>query len=315
MTSIMKAATSFSKVAERGIPMGFQDVIRDGHDALISAGLDFQVVSTPLSTLTDAKFADRWHAAVRSNDGAIIGVNSDRFVHHQPQDLAALGEAIISIRDDAYFSGGGQSKDGRTQFLVVTLGDEPTGGAGGTYQNILLVNGTNGNAMLRAVAFNFRLYCMNQFPSIMRDGSELFKLGHTWSAKQALPTAVKALQDATRIWDDMDREIERLMSIEVSGAKVTELAQQIAGVKPADKVEGEANRALTEWNKRFEAIVDEWRAEHNDDVRNTAWGMVMAAQGVDEHHGRVRGGDRDQQRMARIIGNTYPLMNRALALV
>ena len=295
--------------------MGFQDLIRTGQDALVAAGLDFNVVSTPLSTLTDAAFADRWHAAVRSNDGAIIGMNSSKFVHHQPSDLASLGEAIIQIREDAYFSGGGQSNDGRTQFLVVTLGDQPMGGAGGTYQNILLVNGTNGNAMLRAIAFNFRLACMNQFPAIRKHGAELFKLGHTWNAKSALPTAVKALQDATRLWDEMDREIERLLSIEVTGAKVSELAQQIAGVKPADKGGEEANRALTEWNKRFEAVVDEWRAEHNDDVRNTAWGMVMAAQGVDEHHSRVRGGNRDQQRMARIIGNSYPLMNRALELV
>jgi hypothetical protein len=309
----MKASTSFSQAAERGIPLAFQDVTRDGYDALVAAGLNYTIEDVPLSNLTDARFANRWHAAVRSNDGALIGVNSSRFAHHQPQDLAVLGEAIVSIRDDAYFSAGGQSADGRTQFLIVTLGEGFDDGDGGMYRNILLLNGTNGNAMLQGIAFNHRVVCMNQFPAIRKGGASLFKLGHTWSAKLALPTAVTALQDATRIWDDMDREIERLLSIPITYPG--ELAEQIAGVKPADKEEGQANRALTEWEKRFTAIVDEYRADWNANIHGTGWGMVMAAQAVDEHHGRVRGGERDLQRINRIAEDRYPMMTRALALV
>jgi hypothetical protein len=309
MNTIMQAGASFSTVAERGIPLAFQNLIRNGSDALDAADLNFSVDSKPLSELTDARFADRWHAAVRSNDGAIIGVNSNRFVHHQPSDLAALGEAIVSIRDDAFFSAGGQSKDGRTQFLVVTLNGEPiVGRDGGYFSSILLTNGTNGNAMLRGVAFSTRLICMNQFPSIRKNGAELFKLGHTWSARQAIPTAVKALQDAARIWDEMDVTIERLLNTPVQ--QPFTVAEQIAGVKPEEE-----GRARTEWEKRFDAIVREYTADYNADISGSAWGMVMAAQAVDEHHGRAREGNRMIQRINRINRNTYPMMERALALV
>lgn len=309
MGTIMKAGTSFSTVPERGIPLEFADVIRDGNDALKAAGLDFIIESKPLSELTEARFAERWHAAVRSNDGAIIGVNSHRFVHHQPFDLAALGEAIIQIREDAFFSAGGQSKDGRTQFLVVTLNDEPiVGKDGGYFSNILLTNGTNGNAMLRGTAFATRLHCMNQFPSIFQGGAELFKLGHTWSAQQALPTAVKALQDATREWDQMDRDIERLLSTPITDPIA--VASEIAGQRPSEE-----GRALTEWNKRLDAIYEEYRAEYNTNIQGTAWGMVMAAQAVDEHHGRAKNGNRQLQRVGRIATHNFPLMNRALELV
>lgn len=309
----MATSSSFSKVAERGVPLAFQDVIRDPGDALTAAGLDYSIDDLPLSELTDAKFANRWHAAVRSSDGAIVGVNSSRFYHHQPHDLAILGDAIVQIRDDAYFSAGGESTDGRTQFLVVTLGEGIDTGGGQMYRNILLMNGTNGNAMLQGIAFNFRVVCMNQFPAIRRGGATLFKLGHTWSASQAMPTAIAALQDATRVWDDMDREIERLLSTPITSPGA--VAETIAGHRPADKEEGQPNRALTEWEKRVEAIMDEYQADWNAEVRGTGWGMVMAAQGVDEHCSRVRGGNRELQRLTRVAEDRYPLMNRALAVV
>ena len=309
MNRIAMAGTSFSQVADRGVPLAFQTTIRDGQEALAAAGIDYRVDSVPLSTLTDAPMAARFHAAVRSSDGAIVGVNSSRFAHHQPSDLAALGDAIIRVRGDAYYSAGGQSHDGRLQFLAVTLNEEPIMGVdGGYFHNVLLVNGTNGNSMLKGIPFNFRLGCMNQFPKLMRRGeSAIFKLGHRWSARQAMGTAIAAVQDAMVTFDDMDREMHRLLEVEVSNP--FGFAAEIAGPRPDD------GRARTEWDKRFDAIVAEYHADHNEPVRGTAWGMVMAAQGVDEHGSRCKNGRRGLQRHLRVVNGSYPLASRALALV
>jgi hypothetical protein len=307
--SILKAASSFNTPEGRTVPLGFTDTIRDGWQALDAAGINYRIESLPLSDLTDAPMADRFHAAVRSSDGAIVGVNSDKFVHHQPSDLAALGDAIVKVREDAYFSAGGQSRDGRLQFLVVTLNDTPFQGRdGGSFQSIMLVNGTNGNCLLRGVAFNFRLTCMNQFPAIRRNGANIFSLGHTWSAKQALPTAVTAIQTAAQVFDEFDWNMRRLLEVEIGNP--LGVAAEIAGKRPEEE-----GRALTEWNKRFDAIVAEYHADHNVHVRGTGWGVVMAAQGVDEHYSRVKHGERGLQRNMRIINGGYPLMERALALV
>jgi len=304
--AILKTSTSF-----RSTPMAF-DPCRDASEALIKAGLNYTVNSTPLSHLSpfDHPFADKFHAAVRSTDGAILGVNSNKFHHHQPEMLGVLADAVIKIRPDAYISAGGQSKDERTQFLVVTLDGEPIEGPHGRHnRNIMLLNGTNGNAMLQAIAFDFTFHCMNQFPLIRQNGSFLFRLGHTWNATQAIPTAITALQDAASAFDEFDRELRILLATPLLSSP-DDMFRQIVGAAPVKE-----GRGLTLWEDRLESLRAEYNADHNDYCHGTGLGVVMAAQAVDEHGSKVRGGERDLQRMSRVMSNTYPLMERALALV
>ena len=53
----------------------------------------------------------------------------------------------------------------------------------------------------------------------------------------------------------------------------------------------------------------------NTALVGTALGVVMAAQGADEHTSRVKKGQRDEQRIGRMITANYPLAARALVSV
>lgn len=312
--TIMKTATSFSDVAQRGVPLAITPV-RDAGTALERAGLNFTVDSTPLSSLMPNKYGSKFHAAVRSTDGAILGVNSARFEHHQPEMLGVLGEAIVKVHPDAFFSAGGQSPDERTQFLVVTLNQDPiVGRDGGHFHNVLLSNGTNGNRMFTGTAFDFRLFCLNQFRALFSTGAELFKLGHTWSATQAYPTAIKAVQDAVRTFDEMDRMIEKLLGTPLPASPM-QLIEKIVGDRPPAASDDKPGRLLTNWSQQVERMRSEYLADHNESARGTAWGMVMAAEAVDEHGSRGAADKRDSQRMNRVLSGDYPRMTRALALV
>lgn len=305
MSDIMKTTTSF---IERGIPCAI-DGVRDKHIALERAGLNYNVNSVPLSQLSDAKYANKFYAAIRSTDGAMLGVNSARFHHFQPSLLGDFAEAIIKIRPDAYINLGGQSLDERTQFLGVCLDGDAVKAPGGDgrYRYILMYNGTNGNRVFGGHAVTHELRCMNMFRALLKDGSQLFSLGHNFSARHLIPTALEAVQNAVKLYDEMDIEIERLLSVKVSNAM--DIIGKIAGERPDE------GRALTEWEKRFDAIVAEYRADYNDNIRGTAWGVVMAAEGADEHRSRVIRGNRDIQRVNRMLTGSYPLTSRALSLV
>jgi hypothetical protein len=305
MSAIMKTATSFRE--DRTIPCVIGS-LRDKNEALERAGLNYTINSVPLSQLSDAKYANKFYAAVRSTDGAMLGVNSSRFHHFQPSLLGDFAEAIIKIRPDAYINLGGQSLDERTQFLGVCLDESPvrTPGGDGRYRNILMYNGTNGNRVFGGHAVTLEMRCMNMFRALLKDGSQLFSLGHNFSSRLLIPTAIEAVQNAVKLYDEMDIEIERLLSIKV--AQPVELLGQIAGVRPDE------GRALTEWEKRFDALVAEYKADYNTNLRGTAWGIVMASEGADEHRSRVRG-NRDLQRVNRMLTGNYPLTTRALALV
>lgn len=305
MSEIMKTATSF---IERGIPCGI-GTSRDKDYALEAAGLNYTVNSVPLSQLSDAKYANKFYAAVRSTDGAMLGVNSSRFHHFQPSLLGDFAEAIIKIRPDAHINLGGQSLDERTQFLGVCLDDTPVKAAGGDgrYRHILMYNGTNGNRVFGGHAVTQEMRCMNMFRALLRGGSQLFSLNHNFSARLLIPTAMEAVQNAVKLYDEMDIEIERLLSVKID--RPVEMLGQIAGTRPDD------GRALTEWEKRFDALCAEYKADYNENIRGTAWGVVMAAEGADEHRSRVVRGNRDIQRVNRMLTGNYPLTTRALELV
>lgn len=304
---IMKTATSFA--TDRTVPCEIGR-ITDKRVALDLAGLNYTIDSVPLSTITPAKYAEKFYGAIRSTDGAMLGVNSSRFHHFQPSLLGDFAEAIVKIRPDAYINIGGQSTDERTQFLGVCLDGEAVASPGGDtrYRHILMYNGTNGNRVFGGHAVVQEMRCMNMFRALLKSGSQLFSLNHNFSAQHLVPKAMEAVQNAVRLYDEMDIEINRLLNVKID--QPVQLLGRIAGERPT-----EDGRGMTEWEKRFDALCAEYKADHNANLRGTAWGIIMAAEGTDEHRGRVRNGGRDIQRVSRILTNQYPLTQRALELV
>jgi hypothetical protein len=314
----MKTETSFRAhdLVTRGVPSQLMQTkrITDPEEALRLAGLDYTIESVPLNALSSQnhKYGNAFHAAVRSTDGAILGVNSSRFLHFQPKMLGAFAEAILKIRPDAYIELGGQSSDSRTQFLGIALDGEPVDSPGGDkrYRHILLYNGTNGNRKFGGHAVVFELRCMNMFRALMKSGSRLFSLSHNPNSQRLLSSAITAVQNAVRVYDEMDLEIEKLLNTKVTNNMTMSLMQKIAGKQPSQQ-----GRAYTEWERRYDLLLKECWADHNQNINGTAWGIVMAAEAVDEHYSKCRRGQRDFQRINRVLTNNYPLTERALALI
>lgn len=293
----------------RSFAANLPEAFTNADDALAAAGLNFTVDSVPGSQFVDAPHAGSFHIAVRSSDGAWLGVNSSRFAHYQPALLGQFGETVIRLRPEARFTAGGISRDGRTQFLMVTLDDQPIN-LGGIddpgYRNLLFVNGTNGNRMFSCYAVTSRLFCMNQFPTLMKGGHKLFSLGHNFKHASMVGMAMDAVIKAVEMQDEMDIAIRRLLATPAQH----DLFLDALGTMPE-----EPGKGRTIWEQRYSNVMDEYRAAHNANLHGTAWGQVMALQGVDEHFGRVRHGERDAQRLTRMVTNNYPLTNRALELL
>ena len=59
-------------------------------------------------------------------------------------------------------------------------------------------------------------------------------------------------------------------------------------------------------------MCEEYKADYNSNLRGTAWGIVMAAEGTDEHRSKVAKGKRDTQRITRMLTGNYPLTTTAM---
>jgi hypothetical protein len=303
MTKIMSTETSFTRHDTANLGEG----VYDGHEALALAGIDWTVEKLPLSTwVGGVKNAEKHTVNVRSTDGAIMGTNGKRYTVIQNSELAEFGNTVRKFRPDARFIGGGSSMTGELVFLQMELDDpiffgdpEDVG-----RRRLIFANDHNGNSPLYGAGVAHRIGCMNQWTGMLKDQRRIFRVSHTMTAKQRIAVAHHAVIEAVRQFDEVDAEIERLLNTPSGIASVT---TQIIGDRPT-----EAGRALTEWEKRLDALYDEYKADFNANLQGTALGIVMAAQGVDEHGGR-QVADRTQQRVNRILTANYPMMQKALA--
>lgn len=278
--------------------------VEHGEHALILAGLNWNVEVTPLSHLLDAPLAERTFISQRSDTAAVIGVNGNK--HHVIQNtaLAEFGDAIRQVRPDAQYVSGGCKNNGSTTFLMLELGDGFTIGGGDKIQRQLLIGTHHDGGKLFTAGVNFRPFCMNQWAGMMRGRTRLVEVSHTATADQRIKLAIKSLQAAVTMFDEWDLALQQLLT---QPAQLKQHMPAIVGDRP-DK----DGRALTEWENRVDRLWAEYQADWNNELIGTGLGVFMAAQGTDEHRGKVNGGKRDEQRVGRMIAGNYPLATRAL---
>lgn len=307
--TVMMSETSFTHGRSSVMPLNGAPTT--GAEALTAAGLDWTVARVPMSDLLgDVKNADRHSVTVRSTDGAIVGVNGGRHSLIQNEVLAEFGDTVQQFRPDARYIAGGASATGELVFLQMEL-DEPIRFGGDDdlgRRQLLFATDHNGRYPLFGAAVSFRLGCMNQWSGMMKDQQRIFSVRHTITADQRIKLAHHAVVEAVRQFDEMDRLINQLLDTPV---RLSEVEEAIVGKRPDDAT----GRAQTEWTKRSEALWAEYSADWNTHLAGTALGVVMAAQGVDEHAGRCKHGQREQQRLNRMVTSNYPMMHRALAAV
>jgi hypothetical protein len=155
------------------------------------------------------------------------------------------------------------------------------------------------------MASNFRPSCTNQWGELLRHSQRLTAVAHTASSEMRLREAVFTLQAAVTQFDEWDLALRELIA---TPAAMTTHLDNISGPRP-DK----AGRGLTIWENTRDRVWDEYGKAFNDNIVGTAYGVLMAAQGADEHTSKCGKGKRPEQQLGRLTTGRYPLARRAMA--
>ena len=279
-----------------------------GAEALAAAGINWQVNCEPLGKYMGNPGADQVFVSTRSDNGAIVGVNGKK---HRPIDntvLGELGDTIRTVVPQAQYIQGGQRNGGKSTFLMLDLGRELDLGGGDIVARNILLGTHHDGGRLFAVAANTRFWCSNQWTAFTRGTNRIVSISHTQSAEQNIKFAHFALETAMEELDVWDRALIELRDTRLDDATLRRAMR--AAVGPEPEKEG---RSKTEWSNRYDRIWAEYRENHNANLVGTMLGVVMAAQGSDEHLGRVaKKVGRDEQRVGRMIDGNYPQAARAM---
>lgn len=126
---------------------------------------------------------------------------------------------------------------------------------------------------------------------------------HTRFAEDRATDALAAIEGMLRSKDDLDREIERLLDIEITRQEAARLLKQaVIGQRP------EKGKKVAHWETRFDNIFKEW---DSSTMGSSAFDFVMAVQGYEQHRAPVRGGGREVKNVVSLIRDDFPMTKLA----
>jgi phage/plasmid-like protein (TIGR03299 family) len=290
--------------------------ITDAYEALRLAGLDWAVDELSLDNLLPTNpLANEHKLRLRRSDGAVLGVGSARYGVIQNDSLAHLSQAIVDFRPDAHIESAGALFHGKVAWFLIRLDDEAKSfGRKGDEQmfRYLLAYTSHDGSKPFAVRFtNVRVECMNTISLAWgKNASQLLHtVRHTSNALNYVYEAEAAVKEAVQTFSVMDMEIEALLNTEMRKPAAMSMFRTLLG-DPTDTPRGK-----TMWEKAFDGIVDEYNADHNANIKDTAWGAVMAVNGWELWGQTARGQSKPEKQMRHLLDGKYDLTSKALALV
>lgn len=251
--------------------------------------------------LTDRKMLVRsgWPTIEQSYD---LGVHSDKYgVITNEQAIGFITE-ILHHRPDAILQSVTTLYGGRIVFACIAFPetvkvrrrngqeDDKSTKLMGVYWS------HDGSHPLGVKYMNYEWVCENTFTPW--NAATGLVVRHTVHAADRADDALMAIRGMVTSMDDLDREIERLLTIEMSKTDARKAVKQVIGTQP-DKGKGKAH-----WEKRFDEIIAEWDATTDG---ATAFDFVMAVQGYEQHRQPVRGGGREVKNITRLIRDDFPM--------
>ena len=285
--------------------------LTDAYEAARLGGIDWEVDEILLSDILPNPLADEHKMRVRKTDGAILGIGSPRYGLIQNESLAHLSQEIIRFRPDAHVEAAGALFHGKVVWHLIALDDEVASlSAEEKHYRYLLVYTSHDGSKPFAVRFtNVRVQCMNTMSMAMGKASELLHtVRHTSNALAYVKEAEDSIKAAVQTFDLMDMEIEALLSQQMPKPVAISMFKEILG-EPTD-----SKRGQTMWESAFDGIVAEYNADFNDNIRNTAWGMVMAVNGYELWSQQSRGQTKGEKQFKHLLDGKYPMTQKAFDL-
>lgn len=306
---------------ERGVPWHGLGTPVDGlmtaEDAIVKAGLNWEVVAYPLSDefgVIPDKVAQR-----RATDHAYLGTVGDGFATVQNAEAFTFANALVAENPGkALYDTAGSLRGGRTVFLSMDLtAVAPINVAGEAFRTFLLIaNSHDGSKALHAAITPVRSVCMNTVNLALAEASTHIAIRHSGD-----PTAkIKAAQHALGVTIDYVRRFEEVaaaaMKAQVKDDRAEKILQRVFRMR--DTTLGDPEGKRYEDHAATRAFDIYQTADDLAPFRGTGWGLVNAvAEYVD--HERIYGKNRDDApdlRMTALVwGAGQQAVSQTLALV
>ena len=188
-------------------------------DALILAGLDWQVIQKPIIT-EDGIPISGFKANLRETDNRVLGVVTDRYRTIQNHDAFAFTDSLLG--EGVTYETAGSLQNGRRVWVLAKLpqryiisGDELT-------PYLVFMNAHDGTGAIKAAMTPIRVVCMNTLNLALSTAKRSWSTNHVGDIRGKLEDARYTLLYADLYMQELGKAIDKLNRQKLSDRKVYE---------------------------------------------------------------------------------------------
>lgn len=192
-------------------------------EALIIAGLDWQVVQKPIMT-EKGQVIDGYKANIRDTDQRVLGVVSNRYKVVQNEEAFAFTDALLG--EGVTYETAGSLADGKRTWMLAVLphkyiiaGDEIT-------PYLVFMNSHDGSGAIKAAMTPIRVVCQNTLNLALSTAKRCWSTNHTGDISGKMEDARNTLQLANNYMVELGRGIEQLQRKKLTDKQVMEYIEQ-----------------------------------------------------------------------------------------
>jgi phage/plasmid-like protein (TIGR03299 family) len=256
---------------------GLGEVLEDtpnSAEALRASGLDWTVQQHRISVMSDsnseARLIEGYVGNVRSSDGSVLGIVTDRYKVVQNHEAFAFTDLLVGDGDVRYETAG-SLKGGRQVWMLARM-NRSMSLLGDAFEPYLcFINSHDGTGAVRVLMTPIRVVCQNTLNIALRGARRSWSTPHVGDIAQRLAVAQSTLELADRYIVRLEEEADHLAQQPVSADRFEEILESLLPLES-----GSSPRAKASVLAQREGIVRAYGADDLERFRGTAWGVLNA---------------------------------------
>jgi phage/plasmid-like protein (TIGR03299 family) len=298
-------------VGERNKPWhGLGQCVKEAptsEDALRLAGLDWEVLQTPIYT-SHGKI-EGFKANIRSTDAAVLGVVSDRYKIIQNTEAFAFTDELLG--DGVTYETAGSLQNGKKVWLLARLPREYIIAGERISPYLVFSNTHDGSGAVKVAVTPIRVVCNNTLNLALNTAPRSFSIIHTGEIKNKIQEAKQTLFMADNYMENLGREFEKLRNQEMTTQQVDEYIELLLPIE-------ENASQLTKKNilkLREDMSARYYNAPDLKDLGHNAYRFINAVSDFATHAAPIR---RTKNYQENLFMRTYegnPMIDKAYQLV
>lgn len=277
-------------------------------EALIKAGLDWNVVQEPIYTETE-ELIEGYKANVRDSDRKVLGVVTDRYKVIQNQEAFAFTDELLG--EGVRYETAGSLQGGKKVWLLAHMPHEYIISGERISPYLLFSNTHDGSGAIKVALTPIRVVCQNTLNLALSQASRSWSMIHTGNIQNKLQEAKDTLFMAEKYMDNLGKEFETLRMQSMTDKQVVEFIETLLPIE---------DNATSQQKRNMKRLQEDMKMRYFDapdlqDVGRNAYRFINAVSDFATHAEPLRKTANYKENLFSRTVEGHPLIDKAYQMV